>query len=37
MKDEKYGIGKVFKTTEGYDIEIIEKISQHYRKVKFII
>lgn len=32
---EKYGIGKRFVTNEGYEIEIIEKMKQGKRRVRF--
>ena len=35
MKKEKYGVGAIFKTTEGCDIEIIEKLKGIYRVVEF--
>ena len=35
MKDEKYGVGKKFKTNEGYLVEVVEKINNGRRKIKF--
>ena len=35
-KDEKYGVGKVFPTNEGYEVEILKKTSKDYRTIKFI-
>ena len=32
----KYDIGTKFKTNEGYDIQIIERVDNVYRKVKFL-
>lgn len=32
---EKYGIGKKFITNEGYEVEIVEKIGYHKRRIKF--
>ena len=33
--EEKYGVGKKFKTNEGYEIEIVEKLKGTKRKVRF--
>ena len=33
---EKYGVGKVFTTKEGYKIEIIEKIKRDVRRIIFL-
>lgn len=35
MRQEKYGIGTRHKTNEGYEIEIIEKLNNDKRKVRF--
>jgi len=36
MKDEKYGIGKIFKTKEGYEIIIIKKLPNSRRIIQFL-
>ena len=35
-KFQKYGVGTIFKTHEGYDIEVIEKLKNDMRKIKFL-
>lgn len=35
MKDEKYGVGKKFKTNEGYLVEVVEKINWDKRRIRF--
>ena len=36
VKDEKYGVGKVFPTNNYGNIEIVEKLDGNKSKIKFI-
>ena len=34
-KNKKYDVGRKFKTNEGYEIEIVEKVDKKRRRIRF--